>query len=104
MKMTSSRSRGADERRDLVARLLERHRRLCTELVHRPCDVGVVPLEVVDHRVDDHLRLLRGVGAVEVDQRLSAREHALEDREVLADHLELRQQAPASGILDRDVR
>ena len=82
---------------DLVARLLERHRRLRAELVHRARDVGVVPLEVVDHRVDHHLRLLRGVGAVEVDQRHPAREGALEDREVLADDLELGEQTGQLG-------
>jgi hypothetical protein len=56
-------------------------------------DVGVVTLEVVDHRVDDHLWLLRGVGAVEVDQRTSPRDGALEDGEVLADDLEVGKQA-----------
>ena len=53
----------AEERRHLVARVLVRRGRLGAELVHGAGDVGVVPLEVVDHRVDDHLRLLRGVGA-----------------------------------------
>ena len=80
------------EPRDLVAGVLERRRRLRAELVHRARHVGVVPLEVVDHRVDDHLRLLRGVGAVEVDQRQVTAESSLEDREVLADDFELRQQ------------
>ena len=45
-----------------------------------------------------HLRLLRGVGAVEVDQRQPVREHALEDGEVLADDLQLGQQAPGSRV------
>ena len=90
VKTTSSRLGRVDERRDLVAGALERLGRLGAELVHGAGDVGVVPLEVVDHRVDHDLRLLRGVGAVEVDQRQPARERALEDREVLADDLELR--------------
>jgi hypothetical protein len=60
-----------------------------------------VPLEVVDHRVDDDLWLLRGVGAVEVDQRNPARERALEDREVLADHVEIRKQSFHGGLLSR---
>ena len=92
VKITSSREGALMNARHLVARRLERLRRLRAELVHRAGDVGVVPLEVVDHRVDDHLRLLRGVGAVEVDQRLPARERALEDREVLADDLQLGEQ------------
>ena len=65
-----------DERRHPVAALLERLGRLRTQRVHGARDVGVVPLQVVDHRVDDHLRLLRGVGAVEVDQRQTARDGA----------------------------
>ena len=69
VKITSSRDGRVDERRHLVAGVLERLGRLRAELVHGAGDVGVVALEVVDHRVDDDLRLLRGVGAVEVDQR-----------------------------------
>jgi Lhr-like helicase len=37
----------------------------------------------VRHRVDDHLRLLRGVGRVEVHQRLAV-ELALQQRELSA--------------------
>ena len=72
-KITSSRSGAPEERRHLVAGVLVGRRRLGAELVHGPGDVGVVALEVVDHRVDDHLRLLRGVRRVEVDQRLPVR-------------------------------
>ena len=70
---TSSREGALRKRGDLVAGLLEGGRRLGAELVHRPRHVGVVALQVVDHRVDHHLRLLRGVGAVEVDQRVGHR-------------------------------
>ena len=94
VKITSSRLGALMKRRHLVPGVLERLGRLRAELVHGPGDVRVVPLEVVDHRVDHHLRLLRGVGAVEVDQGLPARERAREDGEVLAQDLQLGQQAP----------
>jgi Fe-S cluster assembly ATP-binding protein len=50
-------------------------------------------LEVVDHRVDDDLRLLRGVRRVEVDQRTPVGHHARQDREVLADDVQIGQQS-----------
>ncbi len=62
--------------------------RLGAELVHRAGDVRVVPLEVVDHRVDHDLRLLRGVRAVEVDQRVPVGERPRQDREVSPDQVE----------------
>ena len=89
VKITSSRDGAPMNAATLSRARLERLGRLRAELVHGAGDVGVVALEVVDHRVDDDLRLLRGVGAVEVDQRQPARERALEDREVLADDLQL---------------
>jgi hypothetical protein len=73
---------------DLVPAALEAGRRLGAQLVHGARDVGVVPLEVVDHRVDDDLRLLGRVGAVEVDQRVPVGHRAAQDREVRADHVE----------------
>jgi hypothetical protein len=77
--------RSADEAGDLQPRALVRLGRLLAELVRRPVDVGVVPgVELLD-RVDHLQRLLRGVGAVEVDQRTAVADAARQDREVLAD-------------------
>src|SRR4029453_11622058 len=51
--------------------------------------VGVVLGVVAAYRLD-HLRgLLRGVGRVQVDQRISARELAGQDREVRPDRLQV---------------
>jgi hypothetical protein len=44
---------------------------------------------VVLDRLDDAARLLRGVGAVEVDQRLPVGRGALEDREIGADGVDV---------------
>ena len=74
----------ADELRQLGPGRLERLGRLGTQQVHRPGHVGVVhPVEVLD-RVDHDARLLRGVRAVQVDQRPVPR-RPLQDREVGAD-------------------
>ena len=93
VKITSSRDGRADERRRPCRGRPRTPRSTPRPAVHGAGDVGVVALEVVDHRVDDDLRLLRGVGAVEVDQRLPARERAREDREVLAQDLQIGEQA-----------
>ena len=85
--------RRVQEGRHLVAGALERLGRLRAELVHRPGDVRVVPLEMIDHRVDHHLRLLRGVRAVEVDQPVSAGELPTQDREVRPDQVQPVEQA-----------
>jgi len=77
--------RRTDERRNLVARTLVGLGRLRTQLVHRPCHVGVVVCVVVRDRVDDDLRLLRGVRRVEVHQRQVSRQPARQDREVTPD-------------------
>jgi hypothetical protein len=55
------------------------------EFVGGPVDVGVVPLVELGQRVDDLAWLLRGVGAVQVDERLPAANSPVQDREVLAD-------------------
>ena len=78
----------ADERRHLRPGTLERLGRLGAEQVHGAGDVGVVVQVVVLHRLDDDARLLRGVGAVQVDQR-PVTDRAFEDREVGADVLDV---------------
>ena len=67
------------------------------ERVHGAGDVGVVLRVEVGLGVDDDLRLLRAVGAVEVDQR-HAVHLAGQDREVLADRLdvEVMRQSPTT--------
>ena len=80
--------RRVDEPRDDVAGALERGRRLAAQGVHRPGDVGVVVGVEVGLGVDDHLRLLRAVGGIEVDQRVAVH-LAGQDREVLADRLDV---------------
>ena len=65
-------------------RALERLSRLRAQHVHGAGDVGVVVEVVIFDRLDHDPRLLRGVGAVEVDQRRTA-DSPLQDREVGAD-------------------
>ena len=60
-----------DETRKLVAACLEGAGRLIAERMHGAGDVGIgLPVEMID-RFDDADRLLRGVGVVEIDQRLA---------------------------------
>ena len=92
------RARRADELRQRGPRLLERLGRLGAEQVHGPGDVGVVVQVVVLDRLDHHPRLLRGVGAVQVDQRPVAG-RALQDREVRADGSTSNGTASATGSI-----
>ena len=59
----------ADELGELGPRTFERLGRLGAEQVHRPGHVRVVVEVMIFDRLDDDPRLLRGVGAVQVDQR-----------------------------------
>ena len=77
-----SADRRVDEARDLRARVFERVGRAFGDLVDAAMDVGVVARVVVDQRVDDGLRLLRGRRRVEVDEAFAARGRLREDREV----------------------
>ena len=86
VKTTSSRLGALMNAGHLVARELERRGRLGAERVHRARDVGVVPRVELGQRVEHDLRLLRGVRAVEVDERHTVH-LAGQDREVLADRL-----------------
>ncbi len=78
-------ARSTDERGDLRTGVLEGLTGLSAELVHRASDIGVVIAVVIVDRVDDARRLLRGVGAVEVDQRFVVGKTARQDREVFPD-------------------
>src|SRR5713226_3310620 len=72
---------GANERLDLIAGLFVLLGRFLGNGVDAAMDVSVVGAVVVVQRIDDRQRLLRGSGAVEVDQRLAVY-LPLEDGEV----------------------
>ena len=57
-------------------------------------DVGVVALLVVEERVENHPRLLRGGGIVEIDERTTV-DLLVEDREILA------QSGPVYGLVGK---
>src|SRR5262249_19751806 len=82
--------RGVEEALHLLAGLVVLLGGQRAEEVDGPVDVGVVQLIVAAGRVDYRLRLLRGGGVVEVDQRLAVG-LAVEDREVVADLLQVEQ-------------
>ena len=79
---------GMDEPRQLVARAFVSRRGLLAQLMHRARHVGVVLAIVRVHRRDHRLRLLAGVGTVEIDQRLAVY-RARQQREVRADALDV---------------
>jgi len=79
----------ADERGDLVARALVQRGGLLRERVDAAVHVGVVLLVVLDERVEHLARLLRGRRVVQVHQRLVAMHQPRQDREVLADRLDV---------------
>ena len=74
--------RRVHETRDLRARRFEVLGRTRGQFVDAAVDVGVVVLVVVNERIDDRPRLLRGRRRVEVDQPLAARRPLAQDREV----------------------
>ncbi|GAA3069184.1 hypothetical protein GCM10020000_62060 [Streptomyces olivoverticillatus] len=95
VKITSSRLGGVDEGGDLVAGALVERRGLLGEHVHAAVDIGVVPLVVRVEHVEDLARLLGSGRVVQVDELLPVVDHAVQDREVLADRVgveEARQQ------------
>ncbi len=79
----------ADERRDLVAGGLIQRGGLLGEYVDAAVDVGVVQLVVVPLGVQDAGGLLRARRAVEVDQQPVVVDTPRQDREVLADLLDV---------------
>ena len=70
-KMISREFRRVEELLHLFARLLVRARRALAQKMHAAMDIGVVLGVAPHHRVDDRLRLLRGGGVVEIDERLA---------------------------------
>ena len=72
---------GAEERRRLGARRLERRGGPLRQHVDAAMDVGVGALVVAGNRVEDDPRLLGGRRVVEVDERMSVRRLA-QDREL----------------------
>ncbi len=80
---------GANERRELVPGVLVQRGGLLGKRVDAAVDVGVVQLVVVPLGVEDAGGLLRARRAVEVDQRPVVVHPPRQDREVLADPLDV---------------
>ena len=87
----------ADELGERGPRALERLGRLGAQQVHGPGDVGVVVQVMIFDRLDHDARLLRGVRAVQVDQR-PVRRRPLQDREVGADVLDVERDRLVGGL------
>ena len=76
--------RCVDEALRRLASILVRVGCLGSELVRAAVDRRVRRLHEASHRVDDRARLLRGVGRIEIHQRLAV-DLAMQHRELLAD-------------------
>ena len=89
-----------DEARGLRARALVERGRPLAQQMRRAMDVGVGVAIVVVHRLEHRRRLLAGVRAVEIDERLAV--HALgQDRKVRPDllHVEARPAPSAAAVV-----
>ena len=71
VKMHLVRLARVDEPLNLVARAFVIARRLLAQVMHAAMDVGVLRGVIARDRVDHGLRLLRGRGVVQIDQRAS---------------------------------
>ena len=87
-KMISSLRLGADESADRVAGLFVGVGRARRKLMRGAVDVRVLVRIEVGQPVDDRLRLLRGGGVVEPDQRLAV-DGLAQDREVGTDRVDI---------------
>jgi hypothetical protein len=79
------RIRRVDERRRLAARTFIQRRRTLAQKMRGTMDVRVRVAVVLVHRVENNLRLLARVGAVEIDERLAV--HTLQENREVAPHL-----------------
>ena len=80
--------RGIQEMPGLDARLFVGRGGALAQFVHAAMDVGAIHLVEMADGVDHHGGLLRGGGAIQVDQRLAVN-RLLEDREILADFFDV---------------